>query len=140
MSEITDPLAWVARAEEDYTVARACLRRKKALTSSACFHAQQCVEKYLKGTLMARGQVFPKTHDLLALSTLCAQASIFLEVTPDQLATLSSYAVQVRYPGDNPTLEEAKEALEIAKAVRRSMRKLLGLKSRRNRRQTGGLR
>jgi HEPN domain-containing protein len=39
---------WVEYAEEDYLVARSTLRRKKPLTHSACFHAQQCAEKYLK--------------------------------------------------------------------------------------------
>ena len=32
MSDVNDPLSWVERAEEDYTVARSPLRRKKPLT------------------------------------------------------------------------------------------------------------
>ena len=130
MSAVTDPLAWVASAEEDYTVARSSLRHKKPLTSSACFHAQQCAEKYLKAALIANGQAFPKTHDLLALSTLCAQAGILLALEPTQLGILSSYAVQVRYPGESPTLDdarEAREAIEITRILRRLVRKSLGL-------------
>ncbi len=52
MSDPTDPLAWVDRAEEDYLLARFALRRKKPLTYGACFHAQQCAEKYLKAILI----------------------------------------------------------------------------------------
>jgi len=45
-----------------------------------------------------------------------------------QLSTLSDYAVRVRYPGDDPTPDEAREAVEIAKAVRRFVRTFLGVK------------
>ena len=41
--------------------------------------------------------------------------------------TLSDYAVRVRYPGDDPTPDEAREALTIAKAVRRFARKFLNV-------------
>jgi hypothetical protein len=39
MTEANDPLAWVARAEEDFALARTALRRKQPLASGACFHA-----------------------------------------------------------------------------------------------------
>ena len=128
MSENCDLQAWIARAEEDYVLARSALRRKKPRIYGATFHAQQCAEKYLKAVLVAQGQAFPKTHDLLALSDLCTQAGLLLEIDADLLDTLSSYAVRVRYPGADPTPDEARHALEIAKVVRRLVRKLLGLK------------
>lgn len=52
MTEINDPLAWVARAEEDFALARSAWRRKQPLTYGACFHAQQCAEKYMKALLV----------------------------------------------------------------------------------------
>ena len=67
MSENSDLQAWVARAEEDYVLARSALRCKKPLIYGATFHAQQCAEKYLKAALVAQGQAFPKTHDLAEL-------------------------------------------------------------------------
>ncbi len=127
MNEINNPSAWAARAEEDYSLARSALRRKNPLISGACFHAQQCAEKYLKAVLVAKGQAFPKTHDLLALKDLCTQAGQFLAVDANQLDVLSSYAVQVRYPGAYPMLEEARQALETAKVVRRLAKRLLEL-------------
>lgn len=128
MSDVTDPLAWLERAEEDYLVARSALRRKSPLTYSACFHAQQCAEKCLKALLVARKFAFSRVHDLLVLNDECAQAGIFLPLTEDQLASLSYYAVRVRYPGEDPTPEEAREAVETAKSVRSFARKFLGIK------------
>ncbi len=128
MSDATDPRVWAEYAEEDYAMARMALRRKQPLTHSACFHAQQCAEKYLKALLVAKGEIFPKTHDLVTLNNLCTRAGILLGVDSAQLHTLSLYAVQARYPDEELILDEAKEALETTKAVRRFARQLLGLK------------
>lgn len=125
MSEVTDPLAWITRAEEDYALARSALRRKSPLTYGACFHAQQCAEKYLKAVLVARGQRFPKTHDLGALTDLCIRVGVMLTVNEDRLDTLSSYAVEARYPGQAPSPDVARQALETAKLVRSLVRRLL---------------
>jgi hypothetical protein len=72
-----------------------------------------------------RDQVFPRTHDLAALSDLCMQHGMILPGHQDALERLVAYAVQVRYPGEDPTLEEVRDALQIAQAVRRYARKLL---------------
>jgi HEPN domain-containing protein len=56
---------WVAKAEEDFAVACTLTRpRKKPLWAPVCFHAQQCVEKYLKARLNEASVQFHKTHDL----------------------------------------------------------------------------
>ena len=52
---------------------------------------------------------------------------ILLTVNLTQLDKLSSYAIQVRYPGEDPTPDEAQEALKTAKAVRRFAREFLGV-------------
>jgi HEPN domain-containing protein len=129
MSDPTDPLAWVARAEEDLALARSALRRKLPLTYGATVHAQQCAGKYLKALLVAQGQAFPRTYDLAALCDLCWQNAISISVDQDALERLAAYAVQVRYPGADPTPEEARDALQIARAVRWDARKLLHLRS-----------
>ena len=127
MSEVSDPLAWSERAEEDFVLAQESLQRKKPFTASACFHAQQCAEKYMKALLIFKGSDFPKTHDLLMLNNLCSNVGLFLEINPKYLNTLTDYAVRTRYPGEEPTLEEAKEALRHAKLVRNLARGLLGM-------------
>jgi HEPN domain-containing protein len=119
MSEPTDYQTWAVRAEEDYLLSRSALRRKVPLLYGATFHAQQCAEKYLKALLVAYGCAFPRTHDLAALHDLCIQADLRVPIEAEQLERLNAYAVQVRYPGDDPTLDEAREAVEIAQAVRR---------------------
>jgi HEPN domain-containing protein len=92
-----DPQAWVARAEEDYVLARSALRRKVPLTYGATFHAQQCAEKYLKALLVAQNLRFPRTHDLAALNDLCLRNGIDIRVDQDTLERLAAYAVEVRY-------------------------------------------
>ena len=128
MKNLNDPLSWVKLAEEDYTMSASAIRLKKPFVSSACFHAQQWAEKYMKAILVSKGEAFPKTHDLLLLDTLCQKAGITMGVYAKDLSALSDYAVRVRYPGDEPTQEEAREAIVTSKAVRRFARKFLGIK------------
>jgi HEPN domain-containing protein len=128
MSDSSNPLDWVEYAEEDLVMAKSALKRSKPLTSSSCFHSQQCAEKYFKAMLISKNVEFPKTHDLLILNTLCVQAGIFTGFTKDDLGRLSGYAVHTRYPGNQPAPEEAREALQIAMTVRRFGRTFLGLK------------
>ncbi len=125
MSDPSKPAAWIERAEEDYLMARSALRRKRPLAYSACFHAQQCAEKYLKALLVAKGSAFPKTHDLLMLRDLIEKAGVMVPVEGKQLQILSDYAVWTRYPGEDPTVEDAREAMEIAKSVRQFARRRL---------------
>jgi HEPN domain-containing protein len=119
MSDPTDPLAWMQRAEEDWLLARSALRRKVPLIYGTTFHAQQCVEKYLKALLLSCRQAFPRTHDLIALHDLCVRNSSSVPVDQDKLERLAAYAVQVRYPGEDLTLDEAREAVQTAQEVRR---------------------
>jgi HEPN domain-containing protein len=62
-----NPLAleWVAKAEEDFNVAQREYRaRKNPAYNAACFHAQQCAEKYLKARLQEANIAFPRPHSL----------------------------------------------------------------------------
>lgn len=122
MSEITDPFGWVQRAEEDYAAALS------AVTYVACFHAQQCAKTYLKAILIAKRVAFSRTHNLLLLNDQCKRAGVLLGLDAKSLNTLSDYAVKVRYPGDDPTPEQAREALAIARTVRHFVRAYLGVK------------
>lgn len=128
MNASSEVREWVEYAEEDLTVAKSALRRNKPLTTSSCFHSQQCAEKYLKAMLIAKDVEFPKTHDLLILDALCNKAGILTGYTKEDLGRLSGYAVHTRYPGNQPALEDAQEALEIVTHVRRFARSFLGFK------------
>lgn len=128
MSDPSDQFDWVEYAEEDLIMAKSALRRSKPLTTSSCFHSQQCAEKYLKAILVSQDVEFPKTHDLLILDTLCAGAKILTGFTKEDLGRLAGYAVHTRYPGNQPTADEAREALQISLNIRRFARTFLGLK------------
>lgn len=43
------PEAWFAKAEADLQAAQMVLAATPPLIEIACYHAQQCAEKYLKG-------------------------------------------------------------------------------------------
>lgn len=90
MSDPTDPLAWLARAEDDYKLAKSAKRLKPPSTYGITYHAQQCAEKCLKALLVLRRHSFPKTHDLTALSDLCLQAGILVPVDDIALQKLSA--------------------------------------------------
>lgn len=128
MTEVNELKSWVASAESDYRAARELIRLSKPIPSAFCFHSQQCAEKYLKALLILKDIDFPKTHDLLALDTICNQSGIFTGFAPQQLSDLSKHAVQTRYPGNQPTLAEAKDSLKIAGTIRKFARSFMGLK------------
>ncbi|MBI1765947.1 MAG: HEPN domain-containing protein [Acidobacteria bacterium] len=52
---------WVRKAEDDWDVARKTYRaRKIPVYDAACYHCQQCAEKYLKAKLVEAGIAFTK--------------------------------------------------------------------------------
>ena len=128
MSDPSNPLDWVDKAEGDLRVARAALRGKYPVTFAACFHAQQCAEKYIKAMLVMRQHPFSKIHDLIALNDELTTAGILIAISEVDLSTLSHYAVPARYPGEDPTIEDARKAIQIARAVRQFARKWLNVK------------
>ena len=119
---------WVEKAEEDYAAALYLSRKRKPpVPGIVCFHCQQCAEKYLKALLVETGIRFPKTHDLLALLKLFATVAPFLVSFREKLEPLNDYAVEFRYPSESATKEDAKLALTNCRAVRKEIRKVLGL-------------
>ena len=60
-------LEWVQKAEGDYTVAQQVRQGQHPVHDAICFHAQQCIEKYLKARLQEANIPFPRTHDLKEL-------------------------------------------------------------------------
>lgn len=70
---------------------------------------------------------FPKIHDLGALLNLVLPLEPSWESLREDLDSLSSRAVEVRYPGVDSDAEDARGALEIALRVRAVVRPGLGL-------------
>ena len=107
MKEITKE--WIQKAEEDCRVAARELRAKPPALSSVCFHAQQCIEKYLKAVLQENTIPFQKIHDPDALVELLKETLPEIEKFRGDLVKLNVYAVEVRYPGFNPLEKEVRK-------------------------------
>ena len=122
---------WVAHADSDLVAARhLLLLGADCPLKVVCFHAQQCVEKYLKARLTAVGKHSAKTHDIVALRLDLPHSDPFpLSVTEQE--TLSDYAVVTRYPGETGPLDraDAEAAVDCAVRVRDAVRPLLPLEA-----------
>lgn len=85
---------------------------------TACFHAQQAAEKYLKAYLAWREQAIPRTHDLEELQRLCVALKPMPELTVVDLTELTAYAVELRYDAEFwPPQPTAREAVALAEKV-----------------------
>lgn len=121
-------LEWIAKAEGDLRTAR----REAAASEwpnfdAACFHAQQCAEKYLKARPVAGHVSFPRFHDLEALLNLVLPLEPDWEPLRGDLQQLTDMAVEVRYPGLTADAEDAAIALAVAERVRQAVRAALGM-------------
>ncbi len=105
---------WLLKADGDLSVASLCLDSHRAF-DSACFHAQQAAEKFLKAYLICYGIRFPFVHDLDQLIDLCATRDpTFQELLPIG-DMLTPYAVELRYDVDfSPELGIARDAYDKA--------------------------
>jgi len=119
---------WVSKAEGDFAILdRECRARKNPNYDGACFHAQQCAEKYLKARLCEAGVSFGKIHDLVALLDQVLKLEPDWEVLREDLAFLSDFAVAFRYPGESADKKSALDARRRCRIFRRAAREALGL-------------
>ncbi len=90
--------AWKMKSDHDLQACRQLLQVEEPLVEIIAFHAQQAVEKALKGFLLSRKCFdFPKTHDLGRLLDLVE--SFEPELTNiDAIIELTPFAVEMRYP------------------------------------------
>jgi len=118
---------WIIKAENDLKTASHTLKMTRGCpTDAVCFHAQQCVEKYLKAFLVSKGIDFPRTHDIERLVALLPE-DIWLRLSIEEQRRLTAYATVTRYPGEyEPVpLAEAQRSVRIARRVRKELRSLL---------------
>jgi HEPN domain-containing protein len=114
---------WLRYAREDLQAAEALLDRQPCVPRHICWLAQQGAEKALKAVLVFLQVDFPRSHDLDALRNLAPPGWQVSEMHPD-LAMLSEWAVEARYPGDWPeaTEEDARTALQQARTLLQTVR------------------
>ena len=109
---------WFRKGDSDLADARRTTASEGPY-DTACFHAQQAVEKYLKGVLAWRGLEIPRTHDLEELQRLCIRIELWPELGMCDLTDLTAYAVELRYDEEIwPPQPTAAEAVKLAEQVR----------------------
>ena len=117
--ELAHARGWFLKAESDFTTAKNLLRSRGPY-DTACFHAQQPAEKYLKGLLVLAGKPFPPTHNLEDLQRIGETALEAWPLGGLDLAELTPYAVQLRYDFEFwPDRTTAEQALQSVAEVRR---------------------
>ena len=121
-------LEWVENAEEDYVGMQQLQQAQRPLYNIICFHAQQCIEKYLKAWLQEQNIPFPRTHDLKELAELVVPTMPMWRVWQPNFTVLSKYAVATRYPGASATAADAEHAARVCTEVRAAVRKQLKLR------------
>lgn len=108
---------WIEKAEHDLQSAEYILDRNGPTDTSA-FHAQQAIEKALKGLMTFYGMRAPRIHDLDVLAEEVLRKVPEIEDYLDRLSAISRYAVVTRYPGvENPAREEVLQALDVAREI-----------------------
>ncbi|MBA4115623.1 MAG: HEPN domain-containing protein [Rubrobacter sp.] len=108
---------WLRYAWDDLRTAEVLLEGS-GIPRISCFHAQQAAEKSIKAIFVFLQVDFPFTHNLDRLRDLLPDDWAVKRDFPD-LASLSEWAVEPRYPGDlrEATQEDAEAAIEKARAV-----------------------
>ena len=118
MDDVTSEIVrqWLRKAEHDLLNIRNNLAAETVPTDTVCFHAQQAIEKLLKGLLVANGRNIAKTHDLVKLLSDVGELAPELLPLEDRLEEISDYGVGARYPDNfyEPTMDEANLAYSIA--------------------------
>jgi HEPN domain-containing protein len=114
-ASLIDHKAWLAKAKNDLTAVRLCIRERCALDVAA-YHCQQAAEKALKAFIVYHTQLVHRGHDLIFLLKKCTEIE-FAFIQLEQIASsLTNYATYTRYPDDSFSIDlaEAKSAYKKA--------------------------
>lgn len=118
---------WLSRADDDLRMAELAISASPPVCWGAAFHAQQAAEKLLKALLTFHNVEFEKSHSIDYLLDLCATVQSGVKALRAKATKLTDFAVELRYPfpRPDPTESEAKDAVEIARTVRRFVNEAL---------------
>lgn len=114
----SDAARWLGYARSDLDAATTLLKHPDHYPRQVCFLAQQAAEKALKSVLVLLQIEFPFTHDLDRLRDLLPDGWRVKRDYPD-LADLSIWAVEARYPADMPEVlaADAYRAVHAAEGI-----------------------
>ena len=110
---------WMQAARDDLGSAVKLIEGDSIYPGTSLYHCQQCAEKALKAFLLSIGVAFEKTHNLSVLVELCSDKDSAFQQLKDLAERLTPYATLYRYPEEveTPTIDEAREAIIMARAV-----------------------
>lgn len=117
MSDQRPEQDWFRKGDQDLEMARRALGPGNPLPGMACYHSQQCAEKYLKGYLVAHSVPFRYVHDLVYLTQLCTEENPVFKELMQAAEILNEYGTAVRYPSESsvePDLNMAEVAVGLA--------------------------
>lgn len=120
-------LEWAQKADGDYAAAKQLAQATAPVHDAICFHAQQCVEKYLKAWLQEANIAFRRTHDLEELLDLILPSVPAWQKWQPDFLILTTHAVDFRYPGKSSTPGDANHAISVCEDVRTTIRVSLSL-------------
>ena len=98
MSDPKEAARLLEMARKDFQAMRALTSREAAGIEVFGFHAQQAVEKAIKGVFIHLRFAFPFTHDLAKLLKLLERAGLKIPKYLNNAKNLTPFAVVTRYP------------------------------------------
>ena len=113
---------WAQKAERDYAAIALHQQTEDPDFDMICFHAQQCIEKYLKAWLQENNVPFTKMHDLERLLSLILPSVPDWHVWQADFSAFSEDAIDFLYPGKYATATDAAQAIHICTEVRQTIR------------------
>ncbi|MDH7554553.1 MAG: HEPN domain-containing protein [Spirochaetota bacterium] len=121
---------WLKSAYFDIKAIEAMIHDSE-LSNIAVFHAQQCVEKSLKGAIELLNISVPKIHSTAKLYGIIKEKNI-INIDVDILDKLDDIYIDARYPGalglmpyGKPTKEDAELFYSFAKDVYEKIRQII---------------
>ncbi len=109
---------WLRLASDDLVSAKYLLGLHPLRLGIICYHCQQSAEKMLKGFLISRDIVPPRTHDLRLLRRLCGEVAEGFDDIDEACVRLTAYGVQPRYPMEIELMEsDMRQALDDADQI-----------------------
>ena len=117
----------VRTAESDYGIMKLGFQAlAPEFYDPICFHAQQCIEKYLKAWLQEANIRPPRTHELNVLLNLIVPTHPEWRAWRTAFADFQPHAVDVRYE-TFATTADAEHAVRVCTEVRTAIRAVLQL-------------
>lgn len=112
---------WLRQSEEELRTAK--YLADGGFSRSACYHAEQSLEKYLKAKLIDKGWDLEKTHSIRRLLAISEEYGLHYDLTEDAIAFIDSI-YRGRYPAEagllpqgEPDADDAQHTVSIVESV-----------------------